>query len=68
VVDTALAVAGAVRMHDLVGPRDTADSTTWRTAIGWPPVFRVSTRSTTTWRTGRRHCTRARTEPTNEHW
>jgi DNA-binding transcriptional MerR regulator len=37
----ALAVAGPVRETYLVGPRDTGDSTTWRTEIGWP-VFRTS--------------------------
>lgn len=42
VVDNALAVAGPVRERYLVGPRDTADSTAWRTEIGWP-VFRVTT-------------------------
>jgi DNA-binding transcriptional MerR regulator len=37
----ALAVAGPVRETYLVGPRDTPDSTAWRTEIGWP-VFRVA--------------------------
>ena len=37
----ALAVAGPVREHYLVGPRDTADPAAWRTEIGWP-VFRVA--------------------------
>jgi DNA-binding transcriptional MerR regulator len=40
VVDNALAVAGPVRETYLVGPRDTADASSWRTEIGWP-VFRV---------------------------
>lgn len=40
VVANALAVAGPVRETYLVGPRDTADPTAWRTEIGWP-VFRV---------------------------
>jgi DNA-binding transcriptional MerR regulator len=40
VVANALAVAGAVRETYLVGPRDTADPSAWRTEIGWP-VFRV---------------------------
>ncbi|MFC5678742.1 MerR family transcriptional regulator [Aeromicrobium endophyticum] len=40
VVDNALAVAGPVREVYLVGPRDTADASAWRTEIGWP-VFRV---------------------------
>ena len=42
VVDNALAVAGPVRETYLVGPRDTAEPTAWRTEIGWP-VFRVGT-------------------------
>ncbi|MEU2351162.1 MerR family transcriptional regulator [Modestobacter sp. NPDC049651] len=41
VVEHALAVAGPVREHYLVGPRDTPDAAEWRTEIGWP-VFRVS--------------------------
>lgn len=40
VVSNALAVAGPVREHYLVGPRDTPDPGEWRTEIGWP-VFRV---------------------------
>ncbi|GAB2608746.1 MerR family transcriptional regulator [Paractinoplanes abujensis] len=40
VVANALAVAGPVREHYLVGPRDTDDRAAWRTEIGWP-VFRV---------------------------
>lgn len=43
VVENALAVAGPVRETYLVGPRDTAEPTAWRTEIGWP-VFRVGTR------------------------
>lgn len=43
VVANALAVAGPIRETYLVGPRDTADSSAWRTEIGWP-VFRVATR------------------------
>ena len=42
-VANALAVAGPVRETYLVGPRDTADPTAWRTEIGWP-VFRVAAR------------------------
>jgi len=41
VADQALAVAGPVHENYLVGPRDTADATAWRTEIGWP-VFRTS--------------------------
>ena len=41
VVANALAVAGPVRETYLVGPRDTADPSAWRTEIGWP-VFRVA--------------------------
>ncbi|MGY1810489.1 GyrI-like domain-containing protein [Blastococcus sp. SYSU D00669] len=44
VVANALAVAGPVRETYLVGPRDTADPSAWRTEIGWP-VFRVAPRS-----------------------
>jgi DNA-binding transcriptional MerR regulator len=40
VVANALAVAGPVREHYLVGPRDTAEPGAWRTEIGWP-VFQV---------------------------
>jgi DNA-binding transcriptional MerR regulator len=43
VVANALAVAGPVRESYLVGPRDTADVSAWRTEIGWP-VFRVASR------------------------
>ncbi len=43
VVANALAVAGPVRDHYLVGPRDTAEPRAWRTEIGWP-VFRVAPR------------------------
>ncbi|CAM3759292.1 MerR family transcriptional regulator [Occultella aeris] len=43
VVANALAVAGPVREHYLVGPGDTADPAAWRTEIGWP-VFRVGRR------------------------
>ncbi|WP_328468400.1 MerR family transcriptional regulator [Actinoplanes sp. NBC_00393] len=43
VVDNALAVAGPVREHYVVGPRDTPDPAAWRTEIGWP-VFRVTRR------------------------
>ncbi len=42
VVTNALAVAGPIRETYLVGPRDTADPSAWRTEIGWP-VFRVGT-------------------------
>ena len=41
VVDNALAVAGPVRESYLVGPRDTAEPSAWRTEIGWP-VFHVA--------------------------
>lgn len=41
VVANALAVAGPIRETYLVGPRDTADSSAWRSEIGWP-VFRVA--------------------------
>ena len=41
VVGNALAVAGPIRETYVVGPRDTADPTRWRTEIGWP-VFRVA--------------------------
>ncbi len=41
VAGNALAVAGPIRESYLVGPRDTADSSAWRTEIGWP-VFRMS--------------------------
>jgi effector-binding domain-containing protein len=37
----ALAVAGPVHEIYLVGPRDTEDSTTWRTEICWP-IFRTN--------------------------
>ncbi|WP_282945561.1 MerR family transcriptional regulator [Cellulomonas endometrii] len=41
VVANALAVAGPVREIYVVGPRDTAEPSAWRTEIGWP-VFRVA--------------------------
>ena len=41
VVANALSVAGPVRETCLVGPRDTADPSQWRTEIGWP-VFSVT--------------------------
>ncbi|MGY1838184.1 MULTISPECIES: MerR family transcriptional regulator [unclassified Modestobacter] len=41
VVGNALAVAGPVRETYLVGPRDTADPSAWRTEISWP-VFHVA--------------------------
>jgi len=43
VVSNALAVAGPVRETYLVGPRDDADPSSWRTEIGWP-VFPVAPR------------------------
>ena len=43
VVANALAVAGPVREAYMVGPRDTAEPSAWRTKIGWP-VFRVAPR------------------------
>ncbi|MGW5517604.1 MerR family transcriptional regulator [Nocardia africana] len=36
VVEHGLAIAGPVHETYLVGPRDTTDSTRWRTQIGWP--------------------------------
>ncbi|SDD25836.1 MerR family transcriptional regulator [Auraticoccus monumenti] len=51
VVGNALAVAGPVRETYLVGPRDTADPSAWRTEIGWP-VFRVATRAAVAGRPG----------------
>jgi DNA-binding transcriptional MerR regulator len=41
VTEHALGVAGPVSEVYLVGPRDTADETAWRTEIGWP-VFRTN--------------------------
>jgi DNA-binding transcriptional MerR regulator len=41
VTDQALAISGPVRETYLVGPRDTQDTTAWRTEIGWP-IFRTS--------------------------
>jgi effector-binding domain-containing protein len=41
VVEHALAVDGPIHETYLVGPRDTAESSAWRTEIGWP-IFRVS--------------------------
>jgi DNA-binding transcriptional MerR regulator len=41
VVANALSVAGPVREHYLVGPRNVSDPTAWRTEIGWP-VFRMA--------------------------
>jgi DNA-binding transcriptional MerR regulator len=38
----ALAVDGPIREYYLVGQRDTADTSRWRTEIGWP-IFRTST-------------------------
>lgn len=38
----AIAVDGPIREHYLVGQRDTADTTRWRTEIGWP-VFLTDT-------------------------
>lgn len=43
VAGNALTVAGPVRERYLVGPRDTDESTAWRTEIGWP-VFRLARR------------------------
>lgn len=40
----ALAVDGPIREFYLVGQRDTADSSRWRTEIGWP-IFQTGTRS-----------------------
>lgn len=39
-----LAIAGPVREVYAVGPRDTEDSSLWRTEIGWP-VFVASPRT-----------------------
>jgi DNA-binding transcriptional MerR regulator len=41
VADQALAVAGPVHETYLVGPRDTAEPSAWRTELGWP-VFRTA--------------------------
>jgi DNA-binding transcriptional MerR regulator len=41
VADEALALAGPVHETYVVGPRDTADASAWRTEIGWP-VFRTA--------------------------
>lgn len=43
VTDQALALAGPVHENYLVGPRDTPDTSAWRTEIGWP-VFRTARR------------------------
>jgi effector-binding domain-containing protein len=40
VIDHALAIHGPIHETYLVGPRDTPDTSTWRTEIGWP-IFRV---------------------------
>ena len=40
VTDHQLMVAGPVRESYLVGPRDSADPSSWRTEIGWP-VFHL---------------------------
>ena len=44
VTERALAISGPVRETYLVGPRDTHDTTAWRTEIGWP-IFRTAVRS-----------------------
>jgi DNA-binding transcriptional MerR regulator len=44
VTEHALALSGPVHENYLVGPRDTDDSTAWRTEIGWP-VFRTAPRA-----------------------
>jgi DNA-binding transcriptional MerR regulator len=36
VTQHALAIEGPLREYYLVGPRDTSDTTAWRTEIGWP--------------------------------
>jgi DNA-binding transcriptional MerR regulator len=41
VTEHALGLVGPVHENYLVGPRDTDDSTAWRTEIGWP-VFRTT--------------------------
>jgi DNA-binding transcriptional MerR regulator/effector-binding domain-containing protein len=41
VTENAFVLAGPVNETYLVGPRDTDDTTAWRTEIGWP-VFRTS--------------------------
>ena len=43
VTNHALAVDGSMREYYLVGSRDTADASRWRTEIGWP-VFRTGPR------------------------
>ena len=40
VTEQALAISGPVHETYLTGPRDTEDSTAWRTEIGWP-IFRT---------------------------
>jgi len=40
----ALQIAGPVREIYHVGPRDTDDSTAWRTEIGWP-IFQTAPRA-----------------------
>ncbi len=39
VVANALSVAGPVREHYLIGPRDVSDPTAWRTEIGWRGIL-----------------------------
>ena len=43
VTNHALAADGPMREYYLVGQRDTADASRWRTEIGWP-VFRTGRR------------------------
>lgn len=42
VTEHALAIFGPVHETYLAGPRDTDDTTAWRTEIGWP-IFRTGT-------------------------
>jgi DNA-binding transcriptional MerR regulator len=42
VAQHALGVDGPLREHYLVGPRDTSDTSQWRTEVGWP-VFQTGT-------------------------
>ncbi len=41
VAQHALAIAGPIREYYLVGPHETADTTAWRTEIGWP-IFQTT--------------------------
>jgi DNA-binding transcriptional MerR regulator len=43
ITEHALGVAGPIHEIYLIGPRDTDDTTAWRTEIGWP-IFRTTAR------------------------